>query len=129
MPTLADPREETFLNWLLTPESERTPRTKKELAEQIGVHPSTLTTWRRNYHFAAEYDRRWRELAGDGEKAEAVVNKLHEKALNGDVRSMDLWLKWRGEFHKAESGSSEDFDDLRELSDDDLIRLLQQTPA
>lgn len=35
----------TFMNWQITPHSLRTPATQKELAEQLGVHETTLSRW------------------------------------------------------------------------------------
>jgi hypothetical protein len=37
--------QEAYLAWLITPEEQRDPETKKAYADKTGVHVNTLGTW------------------------------------------------------------------------------------
>lgn len=124
MTTLLDEKETRLLNWLLTPEHEREPSTKAELAAELGVSTQTLRRWEQYEHFEAEYNRRWRQLRGSPDKVKAVVDRLYEKACSGDNQAMKLYLEWAREFKQAEAVVPED-PDLRNLSEEDLLRRIE----
>ena len=46
--------KEDYLNWLMSPPSEREPSTKLEMAEYLGVVPSTLYAWEATTEFQDE---------------------------------------------------------------------------
>ena len=46
-----DSVKEAYLDWLMAPPAEREPATKLEMAEHLGVAPSTLYTWENTPHF------------------------------------------------------------------------------
>ena len=78
-------------SWLATPKDYREPGTLGELAEEIGVSPSTLSRWRRNLwvdEMAAEIARQ--ELF---EHLPEVYNRLAEKATEGSYQHTCLFLE------------------------------------
>ncbi len=46
--------KEEYLNWLMSPPSEREPKLKLEMAEKLGVAPSTLYAWESTTEFQDE---------------------------------------------------------------------------
>lgn len=46
--------KQEYLNWLLTPPTERSPRSKDAMAEQLGVTARTLYNWENSEEFQAE---------------------------------------------------------------------------
>ncbi len=54
--------KETYLEWLLTPPSERNPQTKAAMAQELGVATSTLWQWEKSPEFTErlrQVQREW----------------------------------------------------------------------
>jgi len=49
--TIDDSLKEAYLEWLMAPPAERDPKTKLEMAEHLGVAPSTLYSWENSPQF------------------------------------------------------------------------------
>lgn len=62
----------------------------EELARRADVHPATLRRWKQLYPEIGEALRESRELVDV-----QVENALLQKALSGDVRAIQFWLKSR----------------------------------
>ena len=71
-------------------------KTEVEIAERLGVSPTTITTWKQTYpEFLAA-------MKSNKEEADSVVeHSLYRKAVQGDVVACRYWLsnrqpsKWR----------------------------------
>lgn len=79
-----DDKKELYLEWLLTPPAERSPRTKREFAEYIGVAHKTLYNWERSDWFINQIRKvkgtlsvRW---YGD------IVNRMKDVVDSGNDR-------------------------------------------
>lgn len=91
--TLMDSRHEQYLEWLVTPANQRTPRTQTEFARQIGVDPTTLRRWEKKDWFKREWDRRVAEIQGSPERTQKLLDALYDKALQGDNKAAQLYLQ------------------------------------
>lgn len=110
-----------YLEWLLTPEAERTPSSKRQLAEHLGVTTQTLRNWAKDVWLQRELANRGRTLFRV-ERAADVLESLFNQARDEDnprsVQAAKVLLDYvdRG----TESGPAED---LQEMSDEDLAQV------
>lgn len=114
-----------YVDWLVLPESMRQPATKSAWAEEHGFHRRTLTEW--------EHDDRVRWAIRDKadtmnmspERIQAVMNALYNKAAQGDVQSMKLYLEHVDKIMpRDEPGSkSKGYEDM---SDEELAELARE---
>jgi len=77
---LADWRKQQFLDWLCTIRADRDPPTMTEFAAKIGSTNATLTAWKKDPEFLAEWEHRYRLTVGSPEKAQTVIQRLYETA-------------------------------------------------
>ena len=91
--TLLDPRQEQYLNWLLTPAHERQPSSQQKYCDLHNIDPTTVRRWQKKPHFIKEWDKRVEELQGSPERTQRILDALYEKGLDGDVRASKLYLE------------------------------------
>jgi len=77
-----DWRRERLLEWLCSIADDREPRTQRELAEELGARSEELSKWKAEPDFLAAWETRYRKTVGSPEKAHAVLNALHETAVD-----------------------------------------------
>ena len=77
-----DWRKQRFLDWLCTIGDDREPRTQKDLATELGTDGATLSKWKAEPGFLAAWELQYRRTIGSPEKAHAVLNALHETAID-----------------------------------------------
>jgi hypothetical protein len=80
----------TFVEWLATPSQERSLKTQKELATEIGVNVDTLADWKKLPFF-------WDEVAIHRNQyfrkyTTSVCYGLVQRAKTGDPRAVELFL-------------------------------------
>jgi len=80
-----------YLTWLTLPGSQRTPSTKKEVAEVIGRDIRTLQKWEVEPEFNAKRLRML--IAHFAPSTPDVIEALKYKALDGDTAAIRLWLE------------------------------------
>lgn len=90
---LLDARQEQYLEWLVTPATERIPRTQAEFARQIGVDPTTLRRWEKKDWFKRQWDARVNEIQGSPERTQRLLDSLYAKAIEGDNKAAQLYLQ------------------------------------
>ena len=82
---LDHPKRIRFIEWLLTPPSEREPRLMTELAEEMGLTRRTLTNWKtRDRDFMEEWERRYLTSIGSPERKQAIMDTLYATATDPD---------------------------------------------
>lgn len=119
---LLDQRQIAYIEWLVTPSTERNPRTQSDFAKSVGVDPTTLRRWEKKPHFKQEWDRRVSEIQGSPERTQRLLDALYAKALGGDNRAAQLYLQATNRL--VPQVTINQSTSAAELSDEDLDRLL-----
>ena len=96
----------------------------QQIADQLGINQSTLWRWRRN----EDFQKAVTELAYSCLKDELpnLFKSLASKAIDGNVKAMELMLKYAGNYvEKIETKVSGDLD-LGGMSDAELDRQIKE---
>jgi hypothetical protein len=119
----AQERREAYLEWLLTPEAERSPKTKVEFAKQLGVSTETLRNYTKSPWFQREFVVRGRTLLRV-ERAGSILESLYTQARDPDhprsVQAAKILLDWMSKTVDAPIVEG----DIAELSDEELEEAL-----
>lgn len=98
--------------------------TLQQIADELGINQSTLWRWRRDENFQKAVT----ELAYSYLKDELpkLFKSLASKAIDGNVKAMELMLKYAGNYvEKIETKVSGDLD-LGGMSDAELDRQIKE---
>lgn len=98
--------------------------TLQEMAVELGINQSTLWRWRRN----EDFQKAVTDLAYSCLKDELprLFKSLADKAIGGNVKAMELMLKYAGNYvEKIETRVSGDLD-LGGMSDAELDRQIKE---
>lgn len=114
-------REEEYLSWLVDPQRVGS---KQDQAEKFGVVPSTVYRWEQAPHFRKAWSDRVQELGGDPDRVQRVYDTLYAKALDGDTRSAELWLKAIGKLQQIQEVVHRK--SARDLTDAELDALIAE---
>lgn len=120
--SLLDSRQLEYLEWLVTPQAERVPRTQLEMSRHLGVDPKTLRRWEKKPTFKKEWDKRVSEIQGSPERTQMLLDALYAKALGGDNRAAQLYLQATNRLVVAQPPTQTT--SASELSDEELDKLL-----
>lgn len=93
MDSILEPRQEQFLNWLMTPAGHRDPSSQEKFAAQIGVDETTLRRWKKKPAFKMEWERRVNDLQQSPERTQKLLDTLYERAMGGDNNAAKLYLQ------------------------------------
>jgi hypothetical protein len=117
--------QELYLVWLLTPEDQRDPKTKKAWAEQNNVHQNTLGAWEKKKNFVERWKMGVEGLNQSPERTQKLLDALYIKGVAGDTKSAELYLKATGSMPNATSTLNiKNETSVRDLSDEDLESLI-----
>ena len=72
---------------------ERVPSTKKAMAVELGVDITTLRRWEKRAAFKDVWRRAVDDVQGSPERTQSLLDTLYAKALDGDVKSAQLYLQ------------------------------------
>lgn len=123
-----DERQEAYLEWLCTAPQLREPASKAKYAQQFHVHETTLRRWEKLEPFRRLWRERVDALQGSPERTQELLDTLYRRAVEGDVKSAQLWLQATNRLQPSQvkvevSGSA------RELSDSELDELIAMSAA
>jgi hypothetical protein len=90
--TLSAPQQR-YLDWLCTAPSERVPASKAKYAVEHVVDISTLRRWEKKEVFRSQWKQQVDEVQGSPERTQRLLDNLYNKALEGDTKSAELYLK------------------------------------
>lgn len=117
--------QESYLEWLLTPAEARAPKTKKEFAEKIEVHPNSLLQWEKNKAFKERWELGIKGMAQSPERTQALLDALYAKGIAGDVKSAELYLKATGQMpNAAQTINLNKETSIKELTDAELESMI-----
>jgi hypothetical protein len=88
------PDQVRYIGWLATPRSQRSPRTEKAFAAEMGVDPSTLWRWRRIPGFTKHVRTLTEQLLGA--YLPDVLGALVGKAVGGSSPHQRLYFELMG---------------------------------
>jgi hypothetical protein len=88
------PDQVRYIGWLATPRSQRSPRTEKGLAKEMGIDPSTLWRWRQIPRFLEHVRNSTKQTLGA--HLPEVLLALAEEAAKGSSRHQKLYFELMG---------------------------------
>jgi len=121
--------QEEYLVWLLTPEDARVPATKKDYAEKANVHINTLGYWEKKKSFIERWRLGIEGLAQSPDRTQKLLDALYIKAVSGDVKSSELYLRATGFLQQSSTLNIKSETSVKSLSDDELQELILQLSA
>jgi predicted xylose isomerase-like sugar epimerase len=131
-PLFDDARKLRLLEWLTTVPSERSPRTKGGLADELGVSARTLRDWQAKDEFLREWEKRAREVAGDPERTQRVLDALFQTGVDSEhrqhVQAAKTFLEAIGAI-KPHVQQVEVSGGVQQLSDEQLSALIAEHAA
>lgn len=90
--TLTAPQEK-YLDWLCTAPSERVPASKNKYSIENAVDISTMRRWEKKDIFRDRWKTQVDDIQGSPERTQKLLDNLYNKALEGDTKSAELYLK------------------------------------
>lgn len=135
-------RQRAYVLWKATPESNREPKTQKELAEVLGVSETAVWKWSKDPRVTEAVRFVALQNAGDPVKVKQIVDMLFDVAISQkNPKVAEVWLKATGVFSQfgrtgdlleipddAEADSFENYslEELQRLRDEALAANLEQ---
>lgn len=123
--SLRKQRQAAYLEWLCTPEQLREPSTKRDFAEMMGVHESTLWRYEQRQDFQKEYMRRRRGLFKVTD-AQSVLKAQIQIASDPDHKSSTQAARFLFDWMEKNNDTGSAQLDLSELDEDELLELLNE---
>ena len=90
--TITAPQEK-YLDWLCTAPSERVPASKNKYSMEMSVDITTMRRWEKKDVFLTQWKARVEDIQGSPERSQRLLDSLYSKALEGDTKSAELYLK------------------------------------
>lgn len=118
-------KAEEFVDWFITPITEREHRTQKEWAEANGLAPNTVSSWKDQRWWLPLLEQRSGSKFGfQHHHDQIVVEALFRKAATGDMAAIKAWMDFRalGSLKPTEG-------DVSGLSDNELAQRRAQAQA
>lgn len=125
---ILDHRQEAYLEWLCTAPKLRDPSSKAQYAEKSHIHISTLRRWEKQETFRKEWQSRVDSVQGSPERTQELLDTLYRRAVEGDVKSAQLWLQTTGRLAPSQM-KVEVTQKASELSDAELDELISMSAA
>jgi hypothetical protein len=125
-----DWRRKAFMDWLCTIPEDRDPRTQKEFAEKLSIVPQTLTNWKNDPIFMADWELQYRKTVGSPEKAQRVIQRLYETAEDRtdprQVPAARAYLEAIDAIKPKKVDVTVTKSPAKDLTDDELYRILAE---
>lgn len=115
-------RMAVYVEWLLTPASEREPKTKQALADEMGITVQTLHNYTKDAFVQRELGDKARAVARV-DKLPKVIESLYDQASDPEnprsVQASKVLIDWMSKTEAAREAPL----DLQNLSEEDLVKL------
>lgn len=112
--------QEEFLKWLMGERTEGD--TQTAWAQRHGVSPQTVTAWKKDRSFVAEWEERLRATHAHPDVISTHLAALNKKGAQGDVQAIKLYHEI---VSKMWPDQRDPEDELMELSDEELADLAE----
>ena len=116
--------QEAYLEWLILPEYERNPKTKRAWAEQHGYHWNTVSAWEKKKAFVERWRLGVEGLAQSPERTQRLLDALYSKGLDGDTKSAELYLKATGTLKNQTQIDVRSTTSVKDITDDELEKMI-----
>ena len=116
-------KQQEYLDWLCTAPPERVPPSKRKYADDHHMSTETLRLWEKKPAFRDEWKRRVDDIQGSPEKTLSLLESLYSRAMAGDMKAADLYLRTTGRM-APQPIKVETTHQVAELSDSDLDALI-----
>lgn len=127
-PKVLDERQEAFLEWLLLPESMRTPPTMEAYHEVHDISYPTLKRWKTLPHFRAAYEKRVKDQIASPERVEEATRLAYQRGVvDGDIKWATLWAQMAGLTKQESVVAKTGAEAIAALSDEELDALLHDS--
>lgn len=110
--------QDQFIEWLVTPDQMRIPKTQKEFAAEIHASTRVLAKWKQDSKFREAWDLKLHEMNINPENTQAVLDAMHRQALRGNVKAAELWLRVMDRYRPSVEVHS--YGSVEELTDEEL---------
>ena len=129
-----DQRRMRLLEWCLEETiGEQQPRTQAELAEEIGVHPNTLTSWKKEPEFQERMREMTIEFVGSPARIQAVLDAMFNEAIDPSsgkqVQAAKVFADILGLNKKREERQKDPKKRLLEMPKDEFDNLVNEVIA
>jgi hypothetical protein len=121
--------QEAYLAWLLTPEDQREPATKRAYADSKEMHENTLRGWEKKKNFIERWKLGVEGLNQSPERTQKLLDALYIKGISGDTKSAELYLKATGNMPNASTLNIKTETSLRDISDEELEKMILELGA
>lgn len=121
--------QESYLEWLILPEHERVPFTKKEWAEQHGYHVNTIGAWEKKKAFVERWRLGVEGLAQSPERTQRLLDALYSRGLDGDTKSAELYLKATGTLKNQTQIDVRSSTSVKDVTDEELEKMILELSA
>ena len=122
--------KQRLLDWLITPPSEREPRTLSELAREMGHERKTLQRWKNEKEFLEEWERRYLASVGNPGRRQEIMDTLFKTATDADdpkhVQAAKTYMEIEGSLKPAKTEINVQMGDASKLTMEQLDELLAQ---
>ena len=115
-----------FAQWLASPELERTPLTQRVLAEELGVHESTLSDWK-----TPEFMEKVNKLVDEhlGDDYAMAVDSMKREVRKGSFPHTKLYFEMIGKYVPKIAPTSPDGKEPYKPITDVRIHLITDEPV
>jgi hypothetical protein len=130
-------RQRAYIIWSATPEMQRSPKTKKELAEVLGVSEQAMWKWSKDPRVIEAIRFVTLQNAGEPTKVSNMLDMIYEVALaKQDPKLGEIWLKATGVYSQfgrsgdmLQPSADADGDSFEDYSLEELERLRAEALA
>lgn len=118
------------IDWLTDPRPTTKPKpegkgSQAAFCKEIGVNDRTMVEWKAMPKFRAAWDKRCHELNVNPGRVQDIINTLHEKAVEGDVKSAKLYLEYVERISPPRVIVESPDKKINEYSDAEIVKMLQ----
>jgi hypothetical protein len=118
-----DDQKHAFVVWYGTPDEVRTPKTRKEYAELMGIPDRTLYSWEQAQWFKDDVERLFQIYNLSPKRIQAVVDAMWQKAVTGSTEAAKQYMAFCERLSPTKPIVTDK--EVTEMTDDELREALE----